>query len=119
MKLVVEEPESFSLRELLERDADQLASVIVEIEVVRAVRRVAPELTSQAQRVVSQMTVVELTEAIRVRAALLEPLTLRSLDALHLATALEIGDELDGLVTYEGRMSAAAETLGLLVHSPK
>jgi uncharacterized protein len=69
--------------------------------------------------VVSQIAVVEPTEAIRARAAVLEPLTLRSLDALHLATALEIGDELDGLVTYDGRMSAAAETLGLLVLAPK
>jgi predicted nucleic acid-binding protein len=69
--------------------------------------------------VVSQITVVEPTEAIRTRAAVLEPVTLRSLAALHLATALEIGDELDGLVTYDRRMSAAAETFGLLVHAPK
>ncbi len=86
---------------------------------MRAVRRAVPELTEQAQRVVSQIAVVEPTEAIRARAALLEPLTLRSLDALHLATALEIGDELDGLVTYDGRMSAAAETFGLMVIAPK
>jgi predicted nucleic acid-binding protein len=118
VKLVIKEPESFSLRELLERDADQLASAIVEIEVVCAVRRAAPELTAQAQNVVSQITVVEPTEAIRARAALLEPVTLRSLDALHLATALEIGDELDALVTYDGRMSAGAETLGLVVLAP-
>jgi predicted nucleic acid-binding protein len=75
-------------------------------------------LTLQAQRVVSQLAVVEPTEAIRSRAALLEPANLRSLDALHLATALEIGDELDGLVTYDGRMSAAAEALGLTVLAP-
>jgi predicted nucleic acid-binding protein len=45
--------------------------------------------------------------------------TLRSLDALHLATALEIRDELDGLVTYDGRMAAAAEGLGLAVLAPR
>jgi predicted nucleic acid-binding protein len=44
---------------------------------------------------------------------------LRSLDALHLATALEVGDELDGLVTYDARMSVAAEALGLAVLAPK
>lgn len=86
---------------------------------MRAVRRAAPGLTAQAQRVVSQITVVEPSEAIRARAALLEPVALRSLDALHLATALEIRDELDGLVTYDGRMSDAAETLGLPVRAPK
>jgi uncharacterized protein len=118
VKLVIEEPESFPLRDVLERDADQLASAIVEIEVVRAVRRVVPELTPQAQRVVSQIAVVEPTASIRARAALLEPATLRVLDALHLATALEIGDDLDALVTYDGRMSAAAETLGLAVLAP-
>jgi predicted nucleic acid-binding protein len=82
------------------------------------VRRAAPELTAQAERVVTQITVVEVMETIRVRAAGLEPVTLRSLDALHLATALEIGDELGGLVTYDERMSAAAETLGLAVLAP-
>jgi predicted nucleic acid-binding protein len=86
--------------------------------VVRAVRREVPELTADAQRVVAQIAVVEPTAAIRARAAILEPVTLRSLDALHLATALEIGDELDGLVTYDARLSAAAATVGLAVLAP-
>ena len=119
MKLVVEEPESYALRELLERDADQLASAIIEVEVVRAVRRAVPQLTAQAQRVVSQIAVVEPTDAIRAEAALLEPLTLRSLDALHLATALAIGDDLDGFVSYDGRLSTAAETVGLVIVAPR
>jgi len=118
VKLVVE-PESVPLRDVLERDADQITSAIVEIEVVRAVRRTVPELTAQAQRVVSQIGVVEPTEAIRARAARLDPVTLRSLDALHLATALEVRDELDGFVTYDGRMANAAQTLGLAVLAPK
>jgi uncharacterized protein len=91
----------------------------VEIEVVRAIRRALPELTAQAQRVVAQIAVVDPSEAIRARAALLEPVMLRSLDALHLATALEMGDDLDGLVSYDGRMSAAAETVGLVVLAPR
>jgi len=118
VKLVVEEPESAALRELLGRDADQLTSAIVEVEVVRAVRRVVPELLARARRVVAQIAIVELSDAIRARAAVLEPRTLRSLDAVHLATALAIGDDLDGLVTYDRRMSAAAEDLGLVVSAP-
>ena len=106
------------MRELLARDADQLTSAIVEVEVVRAVRRVVPELSAKAQRVVTQIAIVELSDAIRARAAVLDPPTLRSLDALHLATALEVGDDLDGLVTYDGRMSAAAKDLGLAVFAP-
>jgi predicted nucleic acid-binding protein len=100
------------------QDADQVASAVVEVEVVRAVRRAVPELTALAQAVVAQIAVVEPTEGIRKRAALLEPATLRSLDALHLATALAIADELDGLVTYDSRMSAAAGALGLRVLAP-
>jgi uncharacterized protein len=44
--------------------------------------------------------------------------TLRSLDALHLATALEARDELDGLVTYDNRMAASARALGFAVLAP-
>ena len=75
-------------------------------------------MTADAQRVVAQIAVVEPTAAILARAAILEPVTLRSLDALHLATALEIGDDLDGLVTYDARLSAAAATVGLAVLAP-
>jgi uncharacterized protein len=107
------------LRELLVRDPDQLASAIVEVEVVRAVRQAVPELLPQAERVVSQIAVVELNEPIRARARLLEPVTLRSLDALHLATALAVGEELDAIVTYDARMGEAGKELGLRVLSPK
>lgn len=118
MKLVVAEPESDALRDMLASDPDQLASAIVEVEVVRAVRRGAPDLVPLAQRVVSQLTVLEVSEAIRARAALLDPVALRSLDALHLATALELGDDLDALVTYDSRMTEAAAGIGLQVAAP-
>jgi predicted nucleic acid-binding protein len=73
----------------------------------------------QAQRVVTQLTVVQATEPIRSRAALLDPATLRSLDALHLATALEVGEELSGIVTYDSRMAEAARSFDLTVLAPK
>jgi predicted nucleic acid-binding protein len=103
---------------LLARDPDQLASAIVEVEVVRAVRRGAPDLLPFAQRVVSQLTVVEVSAVIRARASLLDPVNLRSLDALHLATALELGDDLDAVVTYDGRMAEAAASVDLRVVAP-
>ena len=118
MKLVVAESESEALRELLAGDPDQLASAIVEVEVVRAVRRGAPELLHLAQQVVSQVTVVQVSETIRARASLLEPVTLRSLDALHLSTALELGDDLDAVVTYDSRMAEAAASVDLQVVAP-
>jgi predicted nucleic acid-binding protein len=91
---------------------------VVEVEVVRAVRRAVPELSDRAERVVAQIAVVEPGHSIRSRATLLEPVTLRSIEALHLATALEIADELDALVTYDRRMSEAAGSLGLPILSP-
>jgi uncharacterized protein len=99
-------------------EPDQVASAIVEVEVVRAVRRAVPELSERADRVVAQIAVIEPSESIRARAAVLKPVTLRSLDALHLATALEIAKELDGLVTYDARMSDAAASVGLKILSP-
>ena len=118
MKLVIEERESDALRDLLRREPHQLASALVEVELVRAVRRAVPGLVPQAQRVVSHVTVIELMEPIRARAALLDPVTLRSLDVLHLATVLEMGDDLDGVVTYDSRMAAAAKALDLKVLAP-
>ena len=85
---------------------------------MRAVRRVAPDLTSHAERVVAQVSVVDAAEPIRARASLLEPATVRSLDALHLATAIEVGDALDALITYDTRMAEAGRSLGLAVTAP-
>ena len=114
----MEEPESDALRRLLESERDQFASALVEVEVVRAVARVAPANVADAQRVVTQLPVVELTDAIRTRAVALEPSTLRTLDAIHLATALAAGDELDCVLTYDTRLAAAATTHGLMVLAP-
>lgn len=118
MKLVIAEPESAPLRDLLARHPVQFASAIVEVEVVRAIRRVAPALVSEARRVVAQLDIVEVGEVVRARAALLDPRTLRSLDAIHLATALEAADDLDALVTYDTRLAAAAGTFALTVLAP-
>ena len=85
---------------------------------MRAVRRVAPELTKKAGEVVAQVSVIDIGEPIRARASILEPATVRSLDALHLATAIEIGDALDAVITYDARMAAAARSLGLAVTAP-
>jgi uncharacterized protein len=54
----------------------------------------------------------------RARARVLEPVTLASLDALHLATTLEAGDDLGAVVTYDARMAEAGRDIGLRVVSP-
>ena len=78
----------------------------------------APELTKNADEVVAQVSVIDVGEPIRARAALLEPAAVRSLDALHLATAIEVGDALDAVITYDARMAEAARSLGLVVNAP-
>ena len=85
---------------------------------MRAVRRVAPDLANRAGEVVAQVSVIEVSEPIRASAASLEPATVRSLDALHLATAVAIGDALDAVITYDARMANAARSLGLAVSAP-
>ena len=52
------------------------------------------------------------------RAATLDPDALRSLDAIHLASAMELGDELDEIVTYDARLAEAARSYGIAVISP-
>ena len=118
MKLVVREAESDSLRELVARETHQIASSIAEVEVERAVRRVAPEVVPDTRRAVAALTLIEPSESIRARAAQLDPPELRTLDAIHLATALEVGAELDGVVTYDSRLAAAAGAAGLTVLAP-
>ncbi len=61
---------------------------------------------------------MELPTAVFERAAILEPEVLRSLDALHLAAALELGDDLDGVVTYDGRLADSARSIGIPVLAP-
>lgn len=118
MKLAVPEPETEALRRLLHEDPDQATSAIASVEVVRVVRRRDPALVSDAERVVRRLTAVEPGEPIRARAAALEPAELRSLDALHLATALELGEEVAGFVTYDRRLAVAAASAGLPVLAP-
>jgi len=118
VKLVVEEPESAALRDLLQSHPNQFASALVEVEVVRAVARAAPGRVADAQRVVTQLPVVDVTADIRRRAADLQPATLRTLDAIHLATALAAGEELDAVVAYDTRLAAAATALSMPVLGP-
>jgi len=116
VKLAVREAESDALRRSL--DDTQVSSAIAEIEVLRAVRRRDPNLTRDAEEVVNQISLVEITKTIRARAAALGPAELRSLDAVHVATALEIGDEVSRFVTYDLRLADAARRAGFSVAAP-
>jgi len=120
VKLVVAERGSAALRRWLASHEDRaFSSDLLRTELLRVTRRAAPEQMVQARAVLDSLILVTLSTAVCERAALLEPEMLRSLDALHLAAALEIGDELKGIVTYDIRLADGAKALGIDVAAPE
>lgn len=101
------------------RDAVELASSdLARTELVRAVRRSAPEALGQARDVLSRLLLVRAPSQLFDDAGRLDPVELRSLDAVHVATALALSDDLEGVVTYDDRMADAIRALGLPVIAP-
>lgn len=96
----------------------RVSSRVIRTELLRAVRRAEPLRLDRARRVLSRLTLLELDEAILDSAVLLDPVELRSLDAIHIETARRLGAELEALVTYDRRMIDGATRLGLPVASP-
>ena len=119
VKLAIPEPETAALIAALPTKARLVASEILEVEALRAVRRVAGEDGATAARAqLAGVRLLPLTDQIRRRACELEPATLRSLDAIHLATALDLGGLLACMYAYDARMGGAASDAGLKVYAP-
>ena len=119
VRLVVDEPETQALFGWLSSEPWQpVACDLARIELLRAVRRAAPDRMTQARAALETVTLTQVTTAVVEAAARPEPWTLRTLDALHLASALDLGDDLEGLVTYDGRLADAARYHGVGVVSP-
>ena len=85
---------------------------------MRTVRRAVPDRAVLAREVLESVTLLQLLTEVFEIAGRLEPATMRSLDALHLAAALHLGDELEGLLTYDDRLATAAEAVGIPVVAP-
>lgn len=118
-KLVVAEPESEALRRWIgDHGAELLGSDLTRAELLRATRRVAPDLVVEARTVLESITLTELTTEIFDEAGRLDPPGLRTLDALHIVAALDLGDDVEGMVTYDERLAAAAEANGIAVAAP-
>lgn len=119
VKLVVEEAGSKALRRWLDATTEPIVSSdLLRTELLRATRRSAPDQMRQARAVLDSVVLLMLSTPLFERAGDLEPGLLRSLDALHLAAALDLGDDLDGIITYDERMAAAASALGVAVITP-
>jgi hypothetical protein len=119
VKLVVAEAETAPLRAwLAAADRSPASSDLARAELIRAVRRVAPDRVVRAREVLDGLVLVDVTTATFEAAARLDPAILRTLDAIHLASALDLGDDLDGLVTYDARLGDAARAHGVAVTAP-
>jgi predicted nucleic acid-binding protein len=118
VKTVVEEAESTALSDWLRRQDRLAACDLVRVEVVRAVRGSDPAAVPRARQAIGTLTLIRLDDDLYETAADLDPPFLRSLDAIHLAAALTMGRDLAGVVTYDRRMAAGAEALGVRVESP-
>ena len=119
VKLVVAEAGSVALRSWLNgRETEIVSSDLLRTELLRATRRGAPERMQRARAVLDAVILLSLPSATFERAADLDPESLRSLDALHLAAALELGDELNGIITYDNRLAEAARARGIEVIAP-
>ncbi len=119
LKLVVVEPESWALSDYV-GDSRSLSSDLSLVELPRAVRRLGlgSRPLGLAAKVLDGLELLRLDDEILARAGDVSPPALRSLDAIHLASALSLGRELDALVTYDRRLASAAADAGLRVESP-
>jgi predicted nucleic acid-binding protein len=119
LKLVAREPETSALEnDLLERDG-LVASRLAVLECRRSARRVArAPVLQRVNEVLEALYLVDLTPAILEQAATLEPAGLRSLDAIHLATALSIDEPSLDMITYDARLADASRAAGLTVIQP-
>ncbi|WP_026455093.1 type II toxin-antitoxin system VapC family toxin [Saccharomonospora iraqiensis] len=118
LKLVVREAETDALRAWLGDHTDPpCSSELAKVEVTVATRRVAPDLLPTARAAIAGLDLLPLSSATITLASETEQ-QLRSLDALHLASALLLGDELTRFVTYDHRLASAAEAVRLTTTAP-
>ena len=96
-----------------------MSSALLRTEALRAVRHLGPDALATVREGLRRVDLIGIDDRILDAAGTLAPQVLRTLDAIHLATALAVGDDLDGIVTYDERMLAAASLLGLPTAAPR
>lgn len=122
VKLVQREAESNALRRFLRRHRDdrRVTSALARVEVVRAISGGGPAAIGHARRQLARVDEIAIDRDLLDTAATLAPgERLRSLDAIHLASAQALAPDLRAVVTYDQRMAAAGHTLGMTIEAPK
>jgi uncharacterized protein len=121
MKLIRREPESDALADWLDDQATApwVSSTLIEVELPRALRRVEPSLLADIPKIVARVSLYEIDDLVRAAAAAYPETTLRSLDAIHLATGDAVfGTLLTAFVSYDERLLNAAAAAGLPTAAP-
>jgi predicted nucleic acid-binding protein len=118
VKLAVREVESTALRRYLRRRQPFVSSALARTEVLRALLAAGEDGVARGRLVLQRLDLIRVSDRLLNAAGILRPPGLRSLDAIHLATARELGSELSTLVTYDERMATAARLAGLPVVAP-
>jgi uncharacterized protein len=120
VKIVVDEANSAAVRTYLARNAvRRVSSALLRTESLRAVRHLGPDALATVREGLRRVDLIAIDDRILDSAGVLEPQVLRTLDAIHLATVMAVGDDLDAIVTYDERMVEAARLLGLATVTPR
>jgi predicted nucleic acid-binding protein len=115
VKLVVREAESDALVRYLGEHPNRASCALARVEVVRAVIAHGQAATTRARQLLGRVSLLRIDDVLLDDAASLDGAVLRSLDAIHLAAARALGDDLVELVTYDHRMVEAAQRIDLPV----
>ena len=117
LKLFLEEDDAEAMRAWYEGGRDCWSSQLLATEAHRAARRRSVE-GADVDAMLDRISLITPTPATFRRAAMLAPDTVRTLDALHLASALELASELEAVVAYDQRITQGAAAAGLAVVAP-
>ncbi len=120
VKLVVDEAESAALRDALRGRPARVSSALALVEVrLASARRTPSPHPGRVDTILAGLALIPIDHATLEDAARLGPYGVRALDAIHLATAQSLGDDLEALVAYDQRLLAAAEASGLRTEQPR
>ncbi len=116
VKLFVAEPESPALRQWLGSQAQPqlISSALLAVELIRVLSLARPAAIPAAERFLAEVVdIVEITPPVLADAVRMPPPRLRALDAIHLATAFDLGPVIDVVLSYDRLLTAAARNAGL------
>jgi uncharacterized protein len=119
VKLAVRENESVALRRYLRRRRPLVSSSLARTEVMRALMPGGDDAVAAGRKVLTRLDLIRISAGVLNDAAVLLPVDLRSLDAIHLATARRLGQDLGAIITYDERMAEAATHLGHRTVAPR